>query len=113
MMEQSALNYSSNSSSRGNGGGRTRQSTPLMWGSIALLCFAATGTAVAWRTDYAQKVLRVLWEGDKEGRARARQLRVSVYFSHPAAARCWLAVVWLIPECSGRRGTAKPGATVL
>lgn len=50
----------------------------LALGAVALCC-AAAGAAVAWRTGHAQRVLRVLWEGDKEGRARARQLKASVW----------------------------------
>ena len=51
----------------------------LALGAIALCC-AAAGVAVAWRTGHAQRVLRILWEGDKEGRARARQLKARFWF---------------------------------
>lgn len=57
--------------------GRDRPRLGLALGALALCC-AAGGVLVAWRTGHAQRALRILWEGDKEGRARARQLKAGV-----------------------------------
>lgn len=41
-------------------------------GGVLVLC-----AGVAWRTGHAQRAWYILWEGDKKGRAKARNLGVS------------------------------------